>query len=261
MALALLELDESRSFDWRQIPAHFVIALAPHSLDPRGVVIDLRQEQAPRPIPIDRYLVLCTLPLTTDAYDPADRANARLKSGAVSSPLLREELDRFLRRARDEDLDLMARRELRLRGSLLIAMAAEVSPADPDSASASRDRRTLDRLTAHIDAHLAGPLKVEDLCRVSRLSQGQLSRLFSDHFGTTPAAYVLGRRLDVARSLVEQQHAPLVEIAFAAGFSSQAHFTAAFKARWGTTPGRLKRPSTPSPHASSTSSAKVSLGA
>ncbi|PQZ84420.1 MULTISPECIES: helix-turn-helix domain-containing protein [unclassified Brevundimonas] len=259
MALALVELDESRSFDWRQIPTHFVIALAPHSRDPRGVVIDLRKEQAPRPIPVDRYIVLCTLPLATEAYDPADRINARLTSGAVSSLPLRDELDRFLSRARDEDLDLMARRELRLRGSLLIAMAAEASSAGSDSASASRDRRTLEQLTAHIDTHLAGSLKIEDLCRATRLSQGQLSRLFADHYGTTPAAYVLGRRLDVARSLVEQQHASLVEIAFATGFSSQAHFTAAFKARWSTTPGRLQKP--PSPQTSSPPSEKVSLGA
>lgn len=43
-------------------------------------------------------------------------------------------------------------------------------------------------------------------------------------------------RLDMARSWLRQAR-PMAETAVAAGFADQAHFTRAFKAAFGTTPG------------------------
>lgn len=237
MALALVELELSRAFDWRHAPAEYVIAIAPDLNHSKGVIVSLREPRGGTVEDIDRFLLLCSRPIATGAHEPLERARSRLASGALDAPRLRDELDRFIERAREEQLDLYARKELRVRASLLIAMASDALPAG----DGQRDREILDRLLAHVDANLGASLKIGDLCKVSRLSVAQLSRLFSENLGTTAAAYVLNRRLEVAKTLVEQQQSSLGEIAYAAGFSSQGHFTAAFKARWGVTPGRLKR--------------------
>lgn len=243
MALALVRLEASKAFDWRDFPEQFVVALAPLRNDPAGVIVDLRRDVTQAALDPDDYLVLCSLPVLVEACGSADRLSSGLASCTLDAPLLREELDRFIARAQEESLDLFARRELRLRGSLLIAMASEYSPTSATGPAGWRQRQALGRLTGYIDAHLADSLKVEDLCRASGLTTAQLSRLFSLYQGETAVAYVLNRRLTVARTLVEQQHASLVEVAYLTGFSSQAHFTAAFKAKWGTTPGRVqKRP-------------------
>ena len=47
------------------------------------------------------------------------------------------------------------------------------------------------------------------------------------------------RRLDFARSALHRRR-PLAEVAGDAGFADQAHFTRAFKAAFGLTPGRYR---------------------
>lgn len=237
LALALVELESSQVFEWLHAPPEYVIALAPDLNRASGVIVSMRERREGTVEGIDRFLLLCSRPIATGAHEPLERARSRLASGVLDAPRLRDELDRFIERAREEKLDLYARKELRVRASLLIAMASDAL----SGGDGQRDRQILDRLVAYVDANLGASLKVGDLCQVSRLSVAQLSRLFGENLGTTAAAYVLNRRLEVARTLVEQKQSSLGEIAYAAGFSSQGHFTAAFKARWGVTPGKLKR--------------------
>ena len=54
--------------------------------------------------------------------------------------------------------------------------------------------------------------------------------------GLTPHAYVMQRRLDMARSLI-RQGATLADAAVEAGFADQSHMHRVFVARHGFTPG------------------------
>jgi AraC-like DNA-binding protein len=90
----------------------------------------------------------------------------------------------------------------------------------------------------HIDRHLMDErLSPESLRRQFRMSRATLYRLFEDEGGV--AAYILGRRLDRCRALLAADSPPrqtIGEIAFGHGFASDAHFSRAFRRRFGMAP-------------------------
>lgn len=89
-----------------------------------------------------------------------------------------------------------------------------------------------------MEANLETPLPIAELCRAVGLSHRQLDRLFAQCVRKTPALYYRDIRLDRARGLVTQTHLSMAEIAFASGFSSQVHFSRAYKDRFGLPPSK-----------------------
>ena len=70
-------------------------------------------------------------------------------------------------------------------------------------------------------------------------SPTRLVRAFDAAFGITPHAYVLARRLDLARERILDGE-PLASVAAEVGFFDQAHLTRRFKRFLGVTPGRFR---------------------
>ena len=88
-----------------------------------------------------------------------------------------------------------------------------------------------------LDAHLLAPVSSARLERVTGLSRIALARHFRAGLGTSPHRYVVMRRLDRARRLI-QSGAALAAAAAESGFADQSHLTRHFSARSGVTPGR-----------------------
>jgi AraC-like DNA-binding protein len=97
------------------------------------------------------------------------------------------------------------------------------------------------RVKAHIDAHLEGPLHIRELADVAQRSSSYFCRAFKRTIGRTPHAYILGRRLDRAEKLMLMSDAAMSEIALACGFSDQPHLCKAFRARHGQSPAAWRR--------------------
>ena len=67
-----------------------------------------------------------------------------------------------------------------------------------------------------------------------------LARSFTRRFGVSPHAYVIGRRIDLARGLLLQGARP-ADVATMAGFYDQAHLTRHFKRHTSATPAAYAR--------------------
>ena len=76
-----------------------------------------------------------------------------------------------------------------------------------------------------------------ELERVTGLTRYELARQFRAAYGTSPYRYSLLRRLDFARDGLRHGER-MVEVALAAGFADQAHFTRIFASTYGMPPGR-----------------------
>jgi AraC family carnitine catabolism transcriptional activator len=87
-----------------------------------------------------------------------------------------------------------------------------------------------------MEENLEEALSIPQICKRVRLSQRQLDRLFAQFVRKSPVLYYRDIRLDRARSLVTQTDMRLSEIAVASGFSSQAHFSRAYRERFGLAP-------------------------
>ncbi|MEM7320058.1 MAG: helix-turn-helix domain-containing protein, partial [Pseudomonadota bacterium] len=93
-------------------------------------------------------------------------------------------------------------------------------------------RRAIDLM----ESNLEHPMSIPEICVALDMSQRQLSRLFATYVGKTPVLYYRDIRLDRARGLVTQTEMKLSEIAVASGFSSQTHFSRAYRERFGLPP-------------------------
>lgn len=97
------------------------------------------------------------------------------------------------------------------------------------------------RLLDHIEDHLAEDLSLEAMAERAGLPATQLWRSFRAHLGTSPHQYIVLRRLEHARRLLEDGTEPIAEIAVQSGFSSQSHLASAFKKHFQTTPAQHRR--------------------
>ncbi len=113
---------------------------------------------------------------------------------------------------------------------LLIAGLLEAVPPGPGCNAALR------RARARIDDDPAGHHSLEELAQAAGISQFRLIRSFAQLTGLTPRAYVVQRRLDLARAMIRHGDA-LADASIAAGFADQSHFHRAFTRRYGLTPG------------------------
>lgn len=81
---------------------------------------------------------------------------------------------------------------------------------------------------------------LDDLARDAGLSKFHFLRLFKRATGLTPHAFIVQRRVILARRSMEQG-VSATDAAFLAGFADQSHLTRHFKAVYGVTPGLFKR--------------------
>ena len=97
------------------------------------------------------------------------------------------------------------------------------------------------RLVAHVDAHLARRIRVEELAAVLELSVSHFCRAFKCTFGVSPRDYVAQRRVEFAQGLMLTTRDTLSSIAFSCGASDQSHFTRLFRRVVGETPYSWRR--------------------
>lgn len=91
-----------------------------------------------------------------------------------------------------------------------------------------------------IDHHLAdeeeGRVALRNVAQHVGMSYFHFSRAFKHSMGMTPTNYIAERRIERAKKLLEETELPISEVALRAGFSSQSHFTTAFRRFAGATP-------------------------
>lgn len=97
------------------------------------------------------------------------------------------------------------------------------------------------RVRDHIQANLHQRLTLDELAAAVGLSKFHFARQFRASTGTTPHEFVLCRRLERARVLLERTDTPLPEIAAGCGFADQSHMNRLFRKRLDITPGEVRR--------------------
>jgi AraC family transcriptional regulator len=100
-----------------------------------------------------------------------------------------------------------------------------------------RLRAVVEWIEGHLDA---GP-SLEQMAAVARLNPYHFARQFKAATGLPPHQYVILRRVERAKQLVQGgDDFSLAEVAARAGFSDQSQFCRHFKRLVGVTPGRFR---------------------
>ena len=93
---------------------------------------------------------------------------------------------------------------------------------------------------AHLEAASEEAPSRDSLAEVAGVSVRQLERLFQSKLGCTIGQHMLTLRLERARRLLRQTSLSVLEVAVASGFNSAAHFSRAYRGRFGHPP-RVER--------------------
>ena len=97
------------------------------------------------------------------------------------------------------------------------------------------------KVREYVDGHIAGPIRVADLCALIQRSEAHFSRAFKRTFGASPHAFVIRRRVEMAAHYMLETDACLSDIALRCGFTDQAHLCKHFRQATGETPGAWRR--------------------
>ncbi len=92
------------------------------------------------------------------------------------------------------------------------------------------------RVAAYVEEHLSESVTLADMAAAAGLSRMHFAAQFRVLTGQRPHEYLLHRRIERARQMLIETRDPLVEIALAVGFQTQAHFTTVFRRFVGDTP-------------------------
>lgn len=124
--------------------------------------------------------------------------------------------------------------EIRL-ALILERLQAHLHAADPRHWEPSNT--LAEQLRVMLDANLTEHLTLASAGGLIGAHPAHLVRAFTQTFGISPHAYVIGRRIELARQRL-LHGLPPSEVAVSVGFHDQSHFTRHFKRHVGTTPGR-----------------------
>jgi AraC family transcriptional regulator len=95
----------------------------------------------------------------------------------------------------------------------------------------------------YVEEHLDTALTLEQMAAAAHLSVYHFARQFKVATGLPPHQYVIARRVERAKLLLEGgSELPLADVAAYAGFSDQSHFCQHFKRMVGVTPRQFRTP-------------------
>jgi AraC family transcriptional regulator len=92
-----------------------------------------------------------------------------------------------------------------------------------------------------MESELDSDLTLTQLAVESGYSRTHFMRMFRDATGQSAHRYLLELRLKKAASMLASRSLSLIDIALACGFSSHAHFSTAFRSRYGLSPSAYRR--------------------
>jgi AraC-like DNA-binding protein len=101
--------------------------------------------------------------------------------------------------------------------------------------------RAVGIIRKHVDAEPAKALRLPELARKVHVTPQHLCRLFKESVGLGPIECAQALRLELASTLLERTELSLNMIAERFGFSSQFHFSRAFKHGYGMSPSHYRR--------------------
>jgi AraC family transcriptional regulator len=112
-------------------------------------------------------------------------------------------------------------------------------PAGSAAGVLARDR--LRAVVEYVEENLDAGLTLQQMAAAAHLSVYHFARQFRATTGLPPHQYVIARRVERARQLLEQNRdLPLAEVAASVGFSDQSQFSHHFKRLVGVTPRQLR---------------------
>jgi AraC family transcriptional regulator len=231
-----LHLSEPSPFVWRSEGK-----LGSTTLGPGSIVVVSRgtEDTVSFPKPVKRILLNLETSVFKQAFPENDtgRDVEFIPQWGVENPQVEHIL-----RALEADLEAGIPGGRLFGDSLLCALAVHlqrsyaVTPPKGTKPGNGLPRARLNRVIEYIEANLDREIELTALADTAGMSPHYFSELFKQSLNFSPYQYVLRRRIEHARKLLNDPGVSVFEAAVRSGFSDQSHFTKIFRRVVGVTP-------------------------
>lgn len=92
-----------------------------------------------------------------------------------------------------------------------------------------------------IEEHLSEKLDMIQIAENVHLNQDYLTRIFKRATGTSIKGYIVNRRMEQAKLLLETSHLPIADVAYRVGYYNYTSFNRIFKKTYGVSPQSCRR--------------------
>ena len=96
--------------------------------------------------------------------------------------------------------------------------------------------RECTQIKNYLDANYAETITLDMLASLSHMNKYYMAHAFTKYIGISPITYLLQKRIQEGKSLLESTSYSISQISAMLGFSSQSYFSQAFKKSTGKTP-------------------------
>lgn len=93
---------------------------------------------------------------------------------------------------------------------------------------------------SYMEKNFGNSITLDELARLTNYSRRHFTRLFREHFATSPMNYLNKIRMKNASHLLSTSNLSIADIAAKNGFSDSGFFSRSFKTYWGKTPGEYR---------------------
>ncbi len=101
--------------------------------------------------------------------------------------------------------------------------------------------RIAEEMKNYLNLHIQDKFKIEDLCKHISRSESRTIRIFKDAYGVTPYAYVLNKKIILAKSLLLNTNLSVKQIAYKLNFTDEYYFSNIFKDKTGVSPSSFRK--------------------
>ncbi len=98
-----------------------------------------------------------------------------------------------------------------------------------------------EKISLYIDKNLNKRIKLDRLAKEMRIDKYNFIRKFKSSTDVTPYQFILQKKLERSRYLLQDFKYTLTEIAYLLSFSDQSHFSNSFKKMYGITPNEYRK--------------------
>ncbi|NQD95761.1 response regulator transcription factor [Pseudomonas sp. CrR25] len=126
----------------------------------------------------------------------------------------------------------------------------ERCPTLPESIRLTAEHQkhqALHKVLQHIDQHFRESVDQKELAQRCGMTPFRFSRLFKEVLGIGFMDYILNKRMDFAKELLDNSQMPITSIGYEAGFKDPSYFARAFKHACGCTPSDYRQAHRPGP--------------
>ena len=154
-------------------------------------------------------------------------------------PLIRQTVERLLQEARLHLADSTEMISLLTDELVLLLRRREKQKRIPQNELALAKR--------FLDENYHTDVSFPDLAKSCGYGYDYFRHRFKDAYGTSPQSYLISKRLEQAKLMLESSSKNCTEIAYLCGFSDSAQFSTMFRRAYGISPKRVSMSAKPSP--------------